>query len=276
MLAVDVDPVLVEVVGAGSFGVEPNGARFGLSHLFAVAFDQQFTRQTVELYPGHSSGQVDSGGDVPPLVAPAELNLAAVTFVQHHKVVRLKKHVAELSVAQAAVGSFEPALDRVFGEHYVDRKMLPDVAQKIEEGEIFHPLEVVQKERSALLVEVEKGFHLRADRTDVAFDRLGGEELTLFALSARVADHAGGAPDQGDRTMPGALGAAEVHDRDQVPHMERRAGRIEAGVDNARLFEEEFINRFVGHLIQKTAPFQVGNDIMEGGHRKIYSLSLLL
>ena len=76
----------------------------GLAHLRAVGLGEQRAGEAVELHAAHPPGQVDAGRDVAPLVAAADLQLAAVLVVQVHEVVRLQQHVAELGVAQARVG----------------------------------------------------------------------------------------------------------------------------------------------------------------------------
>ncbi len=71
---VEVDPILIELVGAGLFGRKPQGARLGLAHLAAVAAGQQRAGAAVELHAAEPPGQVDAGRDVAPLIAPAACN----------------------------------------------------------------------------------------------------------------------------------------------------------------------------------------------------------
>lgn len=141
----DVDPVLVEGVGAGFAGIEVDGAALGLAHLRAVGLEQERAGHSVELDTVHAAGEVDAGGDVAPLVAAADLKLAAVVAVEMDEVVGLKEHVGEFGVADAAFAT-QAVLDRVLGEHDVDGEVFSNVAKEVEEGEAAHPVEVVEEE----------------------------------------------------------------------------------------------------------------------------------
>ena len=71
--------------------------------------------------------QLQAGGHVSPLVRPAHLQLDAAGAVQVQEVGGLKKHVAELGVAQPGLHT---DLDRVLGQHVRDRQVLADVPQE--------------------------------------------------------------------------------------------------------------------------------------------------
>ena len=61
------------------------------------------------------------------------------------------------------------------------------------------------------------------------------EQVPLLALAAGVADHAGGAADHGDGTVPGLLEPAQDHQRHQVSDVQAIGRGIKARVDRPRL-----------------------------------------
>ena len=96
---IEVDPVLVELVRASFFRVEPNCAGLGLAHFCTVAFGQKWKGGPEKLDRIQSATQVDPGGDVAPLVAAADLEFATFVLVQIGEVVCLQQHVTELGIA---------------------------------------------------------------------------------------------------------------------------------------------------------------------------------
>src|SRR5690606_32313241 len=121
--------------------------------------------------------EIDSGGQVAPLVATAELERAAVTPVQLEVVDRLHDLVAELGVADAA--GLEPRADRLLGEHAADAEVLPDVAQPVDGRHAGRPLQVVDDDGAVRTVEVQVALDLRADALDPAGDHLRVVERAL-------------------------------------------------------------------------------------------------
>ena len=185
-------------------------------------------------------------------------------LVQVDEVVGLEEHVAELGVAQPAVGPFQAALDRVLGEHHVDGEVLADVAEELQVAEAAHPVVVVhQQGRMGAAVEVEKPLKLPLDRRHVRLEDLQGKQLALLALTARVADHPGRPAHQGDRPMPGLLKSPQDHQGHEVPHVETVGRRIEAGIDRPRpLHEPRGQVLVVGRLIDQPAPAEFGEQVV--------------
>src|SRR5262245_58079951 len=110
----------------------------------------------------HPPREVDTGRDVAPLIAAADLQLTAVVLVEINEVVGLDEHVAELGVADAAV-AVEAALHRVFGQHHVDRKMLADVAEETEIRKAPHPIVIVEQQSGCRPFELEQAAKLALD-----------------------------------------------------------------------------------------------------------------
>ena len=68
-----VDPELVEAVDARLGRIEPDGAFLGLAELGAVRVCDERQGQSPDVSGKLFAGEVDAGGDVAPLVAPADL-----------------------------------------------------------------------------------------------------------------------------------------------------------------------------------------------------------
>ncbi len=201
---VEIDPVLIEAIRTGPLRRKPEGAGLRLPHLRPVAPGQERAGDAVELNAEHPPRQVDAGGDVSPLIAAAGLKPAAKLPLEMDEIVGLEEHVAELGVAHSRVAPLQAAADGVLGEHDVDGKMLADVAEEFEISEAAHPVVVVHQQRGiAAAVEVEEPPQLGLHGGDVGAEHFQGEEVSLLALAAGVADHAGGPADKRDGPMPG-------------------------------------------------------------------------
>src|SRR5690606_2468194 len=85
-----VHPKLVEAVGRGFAGIKPYGIAFGFTELGAVCLGDR--RQGKAEYAAlvHTSGKVNTAGNVAPLVAAAYLYGAVMRLVQLRKVERLQ------------------------------------------------------------------------------------------------------------------------------------------------------------------------------------------
>ncbi len=217
--------------------------------------------------PRMRRAQVDSGRDVAPLVAPAGLQLAAVMFVEVDEIVGLEQHVAELGITQAGVGPFQPRLDRIFGQHDIDGKMLADVAQEFEVAEAAHPIVVVdQQGRGRTAVEIEEPPQLLFHAGNIGAEDLDVQEVTLFALAAGVADHARRPAHQGQRPMPGLLETAEEHDGHEISHVHAVGGGVEADVNRTSLLLEPRLEiGVVGGLVDQFAPAEFSENVRHGG-----------
>jgi hypothetical protein len=156
--------------------------------------------------------QVNAGGDVAPLVAAADLQLAAEIAAEHVKIKRLEQHVAELGVADARLAVLHAGADAFLGHHLVDGKILADVAQKIEVAQVRRPSRRCPRAGrdcpAFSAVEIQQARELRADGFDVGLDLFLGEQLALGGFAAGIADAAGRAAGDGDGMMAEGLGTA--------------------------------------------------------------------
>ena len=229
---VGIDPELVVVVGAGARGIEPDGPGGGLAHLRARGGRDQREGDAEGRRAAHAADQVDPGDDVPPLVAPAHLEAAALVRAEVVKVVGLQEHVVELEEVQA-VGRFEAGAVGLGGEHAVHRELAPDVAQKLQVVQRRQPVGVVHQQRLPVR-EVDEARQLPADGLGVRRHLFARHHAAQLGFSGRVADQAGAAADQRHRAVAGALQVNERHDRHQAADVQARGGRVEADVRGGR------------------------------------------
>ena len=171
--------------------------------------------------------QLDTSRDVPPLIAPAELQHRSITPMQLEEVVRLHQHVAEFCERDAAV---EPRLHRFFLQHDIHAEVLPDIAQEVHQALLHEPIGVVQHQGRRRPIEVEEPRHLVAHALQILPDLLFREEGPLAGLTARIADQPGAAPHQRDRAMPRELEVSQQHDRHEIAELQAGRGRIESDV----------------------------------------------
>ena len=248
--------------GLVRFGVEPHRARLGLAVLGPVGLHDERRGEAPHLVAADLADEVDAHGDVAPLVAAAELDVAAVVEMQAQEVVGLEQHVAELGVGDPLIRTLEAGLDGLLGHHLVDGEVLADVAQVLEGRQRAEPVGVVEQQGAAV-VEVEELAQLGADRLEVALDGLEVEQLALVLLAARVADHARAASGEGDGPVARLLEPAQRAELHEVAHVEAVGRRVEAGVDREPGLVEALREVRVGHLVDQAAE---GEVLRERGH----------
>ena len=200
--------------------------------------------------------EIDAHRDVAPLVAAADLEVASVVDVEAQEVVGLQQHVAELGVRDPLVRPLEARLDRLLGDHLVDREVLADVAEELEDRDAAQPVDVVEEE-GAVVLEVEELAELGSDALEVALDRLEIEKLALVLLAARITDHARTAAGEGDGPVARLLEPPERAELEEVTHVQAVCRRVEAGVDREPGLVEPLRKPGVGHLVDQAAKGEV-------------------
>lgn len=146
--------------------------------------------------------------------------------------------------------------------------MLADVAQKLDRRQLPCPGQVVLDDGTGgRVVELHEALQLTADPACPVRDGVGGLHGAFTTVSG-IADHAGRATGQHDGPMSGLLEPAQRQQRDQVPSVQARRGRIETGIDRDRP-SGQLVGKGVtlGGLRDETAPVQL---IEDGGHASIF------
>ncbi len=226
-----VAPELPVVVGTHHLGIEPDRAAFGLAHLHPRRRGQERRGQCEQLGFEHTASELDAVDDIAPLIRAAHLQDAAVTLVQLHEIVGLQDHVVEFEERQRLL-ALQPQLDRVEGQHPVDREMTPDVAQERNVAQLVQPIRIVGRDGAG--VEIEEPREHGANLGDVGVDLLVREQRAGGVLAGGIADLAGAAAHQHDRAVAGLLQPAQHHDRQEVADMQARCGGVEADIGGDR------------------------------------------
>jgi len=262
-----VPPELPVVVGAQLLGVQPHRARHGLAHLGARGRGQQRRGQAEGGLLVDPARQLHAVEDVAPLVRAAHLQHAAMGAVQLQEVDRLHQHVVEFEEGHRLL-ALEPQLDRVEGQHPVDREVHAVVAQELHVAELAQPRVVVDHDGVGRPVAEgqELGEHL-LDAGDVGRDVGVAQQLAALVLAGGVADLGRAAAHQDDRLVAGLLQAAQHHDLDQRTDVQRRGGGVEADVggdDPAGGRRVQFLR--MGDLVDVAARLQGLEEFrLEGG-----------
>ena len=189
-----VQPELVELIRAGVFLAKPDIAALGLAELAAVGFRDERAREGESGLAVHLTHQLDTRGDVAPLVRTAHLHQAVLVLVQIDEVVALQQLVGELgkrhSLRELAV---EALLHAVLGHHVIDGDQFAYIAREIKESVVLHPVVVVHQLGCIgfVAVEIQEVLQLLTDARYVMAQRLFRQQVARGGLAARVADHTG-------------------------------------------------------------------------------------
>ena len=141
--------------------------------------------------------------------------------------------------------------------------MLAHVAKELQVAEAAHPVVVVhQNGRVRSAIEIQEAAELGLHAGDVRLQGVDRQQVSLFALAAGIADHAGGPADQCDGAMAGLLKSPQHHQGDQVADVQAVGRGVEAHVERSRAFHQQPRQiRVVGGLVDQTPPGQLGNDV---------------
>ena len=142
---VGANPELVKLVDARASRIEPHCARLSLAEFRAVGIGDERQGEAVHGGVELASTQLDTGGDVAPLIAAADLQLAIVRFLKMIKIEGLQEHVGKLGVADAHLAILHAGAYAFLGHHAVDGEVLANVAQEIEIGNTCRPVGVIQQ-----------------------------------------------------------------------------------------------------------------------------------
>ena len=138
--------------------------------------------------------------------------------------------------------ALEPQLDRIHGQHAVDREVPADVAQQRDVEQLVEPVGVVGHHRAGRAVaERQVVGEARLDAGHVGVDLLVGEQLARLVAARGIADLGRAAAHQRDRLVPGLLPPAQQHDLQQMADVQRVGRAVEADVGGADAARQHFV-----------------------------------
>src|SRR5690348_3006916 len=129
---VGANPELIKLVNTGPGGVEPNRARFSFAELGAISIGNEWQGQAVGGLSEFLARQIDTSGNIAPLIAATDLELASVITAEDVKIESLEEHVAEFGVADPDLAVFHAGSNAFLGDHLIHGEVLADIAKKIE------------------------------------------------------------------------------------------------------------------------------------------------
>ena len=172
------------------------------------------------------------------------------------EVVALNQLVGELRETHAA---FQSILHAVLGHHVIHRDVLAHVSNEVQKAHAFEPVVVVHHHCCIASFEVKEPLQLSLLTSEVVGNGVDVEQLAFGCFAAGVANHSGGAADQCDRNVPGALPVNQQHDGHQVANVQAVGCRVEADVCFHRALLKECL-RPRHDVMQQPAPFQFVNQ----------------
>ena len=223
ILVGDVEPELVELIRRRVATVEPDVAALRLAKLPPVRLRDQRAGDCEGITDTEdATDQLHTGGDIAPLVGATELETDILRLIEVQVVVSLEELVGEFGKGESLDGiCLETLPHRLLRHHIIDRDVLTDIADEVEETVVLHPVVVIDQHRCILgiAVEVEELLQLLLDAGLIVLQRLLIEEVTLLGLTRGVTDHTGSATDEGDGSVTGALQVPQHHNTHQVTDM---------------------------------------------------------
>ena len=255
---VDIAPVLVEVIGRGFLGIEPECAARCLAHLRAIALCQQLIRESEHRDILLAAAELDTCDDIRPLIISAHFQLAAIAFVELEEIIRLHNHIVELEEGQPLLPALLIAFCR---KHTIDGEMRTDITQEFDVVELAQPVPVIHHD-CPIIREVNEARDLPAEAVAIMTNGLIRHHLAHIRASRRISNRSGAASNETDGTMSCTLQMRHCHERDQMTCMEAVCRGVKAGVKGNLLLPEKLAQTvLIGALCKKTALFQYINGV---------------
>ena len=173
------------------------------------------------------------------------------------EIVALKQLIGKFGERKTVAGlAVEALLNAVLGHHVVDCNVFSYLACEVEEGEIFHPVVVVNQFSLVRFgaVEIEKLRNLLLDSLLIVVERVGIEQVSFLTLARRVAYHAGGSAYKQVGFVAALLQMTQHHDTAKVADVERVGRRVGAQIGRREVLLQIFFGTRQ-HLGKHATPF---------------------
>ena len=144
-------------------------------------------------------------------------------LVEVEEVVALQELVGKLREGQSVACCPVKALLHAFlCHHVVDGDVLSHLTGEVEEGEVLHPVVVVDhlSPRFSLGVEIQEFCHLRLDALLIVTQCLVVEQVSFLTLPRGVANHTRGTAYENDGLVTATLQVTQHHDATKVSDVE--------------------------------------------------------
>lgn len=257
-----IEEILVHVVGGIFFGIEPNGVSFGFSELFPVRIGNELVRQSVgglsRLFPN----QFHSRKDTVPLVGSSDLEPYAMIAVEPVKVIPHNEHVAEFGVRDRLVRVGNPLFDDILVHHPVHRHELADFAHEIEDVEVLEKDIVIDDFDLQFLPDFflhmgQDSLYLFLDFYRIDGDLFDREKIPFIVFSAWIPNHSGRSSDDEKELVSPLHHMQGVHERDEIPQLQRIRRRIDSPVELLSSFFVEGKKFLVRVLMEESSAFEL-------------------
>jgi len=201
-----------------------------------------------------AANQLRAAEHIAPLVVPAELQIAAVFFIQRQKVIALHDHVVEF---QERKPLFHALLIAFRAQHVVHGEAGAHLPQKLNIIQIQQPVRIVDQHCLAL-GKIDKAAHLLSEAIDIVRNGLLRHHCAHIRAAGGVAHHCRTAADEGNGTVACHLQPLHQAKRHEMPHMQAVGGWVKADVKYrlARIDQGRDL-LLVCHLRDQTARFQL-------------------
>ena len=141
----DIQPELIEFIGRGITWIEPNVSRFSFAEFGTVSLFDQRTGQTISLSTQFTTDQFSTSGNISPLIRTTHLQFTVFVLIEMQEVGSLNQLIGKFGKRHTVTFAIEAFFDGVFRHHIIDSNTFADLADKLEERVIFHPIVVVDQ-----------------------------------------------------------------------------------------------------------------------------------
>ena len=175
------------------------------------------------------------------------------------EVIALHDHIVEFQEGKTL---FHALLVALGTKHVIDREAGAHIAQQIDIIELQEPVGVVDHD-GLVVAEFNEAFHLMFETLTVVLNGLRGHHGAHIGTAGGVADIAGAAADQDDRTVPCHLQALHEAESHKVTDMQAVCRGVKADIKGRLTVVDELFDLFlVSHLSDEPA----GNEFVINGH----------
>ena len=238
---------MVELIGAGLVLVEPNGVAFALAKLVAVRVGYKRHRHSKYFVTCGLADQLNTGGDVAPLVGAGYLQINAARFVQILEIQALNEHIRELRIGDTAL---HLTADEIFAEHIANVDILTVVTEEINNGQIFHPIVVINN------LVGEDPLQLCFEAFVVVNDLVAVRELALNG-STRVADKGGRHTNKEQGSVTCCCKTASDKERGVVTQVQAVSRGVSTNIKGHSACIELVHKLGAGNILNQTSPFEI-------------------